>query len=99
MVHGGRWVQLDFPGTEMRLELNFYPRGNRFYERYRAGSELDHLGFAVEDVDAWVTKAKRLGGKIAAEFREGSERLAYIKDPDGVWLEFFGAVPATASEA
>jgi catechol 2,3-dioxygenase-like lactoylglutathione lyase family enzyme len=80
----------------MRLELNYYPKGNRFYEPYRPGSELDHLGFAVDDVDGWVNKAKRLGGKIAADFRETAERLAYIRDPDGVWLEFFGAAPPTA---
>ena len=26
MGHGGRWVHLTFPGSEHRLELNFYPR-------------------------------------------------------------------------
>ena len=79
----------------MRLELNFYPKGSRFYEAYRAGSELDHLGFGVDDVDEWVERAKKLGGKVAVDFRETGERLVYLKDPDGVWVEFCGPLPSS----
>ncbi|MGD0257622.1 MAG: VOC family protein, partial [Thermoplasmata archaeon] len=30
MGHGGRWVQLVFPGAKERIELNFYPRSNPY---------------------------------------------------------------------
>ena len=95
MEHGGKWVNLRFPGDEQHLELNYYPRLNRFYTPFRAGTELDHLGFHVEDVDYWVRRARRLGGRVVADFTETSERLAYVRDPDGIWIEFGGAPKAT----
>ena len=49
MSHGRKWVQLFDPDTDQRLELNWYPKGSKFYERYRNGSELDHIGFIVDD--------------------------------------------------
>jgi len=52
MGHGGRWIHLSFPGAAQRLELNFYPRTNRFFEPIRKGTEFDHLGFRVSNVEA-----------------------------------------------
>jgi catechol 2,3-dioxygenase-like lactoylglutathione lyase family enzyme len=94
MEHGGEWVHLAFPGTTERLELNYYPKGSRFFEPFRAGTELDHLGFRVDNVDQWVKRAVRLGGKVAAQVSEPHEYLGYVRDPDGIWVEFFGPVPA-----
>lgn len=94
MEHGGEWVHLAFPGTKERLELNFYPRGTRFYEPYRAGSEMDHLGFRVDDVAAWIDRAIKAGGRKAVVIRETHEYLGYVRDPDGVWVEFFGPPPS-----
>jgi len=37
MPHGGKYVHLVTPGTRMRLELNWYPTGSRFYVPYRKG--------------------------------------------------------------
>ena len=51
MLHGGIFVHLKQPGSAQRLELNCYPSKNRFYEKYRPGTEMDHLGFWVDDVD------------------------------------------------
>lgn len=90
MEHGGRWVHLKIPGQPQMLELNFYPRGNRFYEPFHAGTELDHLGFFVDDIDGWVKRARRVGGTLAVDFSETRERLAYVRDPDGIWIEFVG---------
>ena len=53
MEHGGKWVHLTDPTTKQRLELNWYPKGSRFYEKYRNGSELDHIGFKVDDAVKW----------------------------------------------
>jgi len=73
------------------LELNWYPKGSRFCESYRNGSELDHIGFIVDDAVKWYNLLLRRGAKPAAEpFVGKSETLAYVKDPDGIWIEFIG---------
>ena len=93
MGHGGRWIHLSFPGAAQRLELNFYPRTNRFFEPIRKGTEFDHLGFRVSDVEAWEKELRRRKLPIVARIREKHENLVYTRDPDGNWIEFFGPVP------
>lgn len=90
MQHGGKWYQMESPGGNLVLELNYYPRGNRFYEPIRPGTEMDHLGFLVDDLDSWVDRALSAGAKRVVEWTESRWRLAYLKDPDGIWLEFIG---------
>jgi catechol 2,3-dioxygenase-like lactoylglutathione lyase family enzyme len=92
MQHGGQWVHLLYPGSVHRVELNFYPKGNRFFEPFRVGTEFDHFGFYAPDPLRWKRRALRAGGKLAAEFVEGKHRLVYVRDPDGNWLEAFGPV-------
>ena len=90
MLHGGTFGHLRQPGSAQRLELNYYPPKNRFYEKYRPGTEMDHLGFWVDDVDRTYAQLIRKGARNAvAPFSNGGERLAYVKDPDGIWIEFF----------
>jgi catechol 2,3-dioxygenase-like lactoylglutathione lyase family enzyme len=93
MEHGGLWVHLAFPGAAQRLELNFYPASNRFFEPIRKGTEFDHFGFRVSDVEAWEKELRRRKFTIVARVRETHENLVYIRDPDGNWVEFFGPVP------
>jgi lactoylglutathione lyase len=91
MEHGGIFVQLKSPDSIQRLELNFYPKGNRFLEKYRSGSELDHLAFWTKDVDLHYRKLIARGAKSAVKpFSEGKYRLAFVKDPDGIWIELLG---------
>jgi catechol 2,3-dioxygenase-like lactoylglutathione lyase family enzyme len=93
MMHKGRWVQLYDPRSQQRLELNWYPKGSRFYEKYRNGSELDHLGFRVDDAVRWYKLLIARGCKPAAEpFFDTTDKqmLAYVKDPDGIWIELIG---------
>ena len=91
MPHGGRWVQLLDPRSDQRLELNWYPKRSRFYETYRNGSELDHLGFIVDDAEKWFDLLLSRGAKSAAKpFGDRTETLAYVKDPDGIWIELIG---------
>lgn len=97
MEHGGKWVQLAFPGASERVELNFYPRRTRFYERFRKGSEFDHLGFRVSSVRAWKRRLDRLGVRVVAEVREAHEHIVYVRDPDGNWIEYFGPAEARRS--
>ena len=61
MEHGGKWVQLTDSSTKQRLELNWYPKGSRFYEKYLNGSELDHIGFIVDDAVKWFNLLVRRG--------------------------------------
>lgn len=93
MGHGGVWVHLAFPGAQQRIELNYYPRSNRYYEPVRRGTEFDHFGFRVSDVEAVEAELRRKKFRIVARIREAHENLLYIRDPDGNWLEFFGPPP------
>ena len=91
MAHGGKWVHLKDPASGQRLELNWYPKGTRFYERYKNGSELDHIGFVVDDAVRWFKLLVKRGARPAARpFGDESETLAYVKDPDGIWIELIG---------
>lgn len=91
MPHGGKWIQLIDRSSRQMLELNWYPKGSRFYETYKNGSELDHIGFIVDDAVKWFNLMVKRGAKPAAEpFGDESETLAYVKDPDGIWIELIG---------
>jgi catechol 2,3-dioxygenase-like lactoylglutathione lyase family enzyme len=93
MGHGGVWVQLSFPGATERIELNYYPPSNQFHEPIRRGTEFDHFGFRVSNVEEWEVELRDRGFPIVARIREAHENLVYTKDPDGNWVEFFGPVP------
>jgi lactoylglutathione lyase len=87
MPHGGKYVHLVTPGTRMRLELNWYPRGSRFYVPYRRGEELDHLAFIVGDVNTAYKSLLRKGAKVAVDPAHSKGTEVYIKDLDGIWIE------------
>lgn len=94
MPHGGRWVHLYDPQTDQRLELNWYPKHSKFYEKYRNGTELDHIGFKVDDALSWFNLLLKRGAKPATKpFGDANETLAYVKDPDGIWIELIGPGP------
>jgi lactoylglutathione lyase len=91
MRAGGVFVGLKDPRSRQTLELNYYPRGTKYYERFRNGSELDHLAFWERDVDAKYAEVLQHGATKAVEpFSEGGYRLAFVRDPDGIWLELIG---------
>jgi lactoylglutathione lyase len=84
MAAGGQWEELEDPVSHQRLELNFYPDN----PVYREGDELDHLGFAVDDVDESIRRLESMGARVRIRpFEDGGVRLAFLSDPDGVWLE------------
>lgn len=102
----GEAAQLRHPVNRFTLELNFFPKGSEAWAPLRRGTELDHLGFEVDDVDATVKRLVRAGGKVVREpyatgiWIEGKGqfhgRAAYVADPDGVWIELMGPQPPTA---
>ncbi len=69
------------------IELNHYEKGSRFDARYDAGEGLDHLAFAVKDLDAALEEAKRAGHPTILKMQESGSRYAYIEDPNGIWIE------------
>jgi catechol 2,3-dioxygenase-like lactoylglutathione lyase family enzyme len=84
--HGGKWIHLIHPSSPHRIELNYYPKGTPFYEPFRPGTEFDHFGFFVSDPRRWIRQAVRAGGRPMTAFVDGPVLLAYVRDPDGVWL-------------
>lgn len=86
MAAGGRWEELQDPDSGAVLELNLYPDE----PPYREGDELDHLGFRVEGLERAVARLIALGARVRIPpFQEGGTRLAFLSDPDGVWVELY----------
>lgn len=80
---GGRVAWLTTRGSRQVLELNWYPK------RYRHGgsSGLDHLAFEVKDASYAYRKLAKKERRAMPPFKEGRWLLAYVKDPDGNWIE------------
>ena len=54
------------------------------------GDNFDHIAFAVKNIKATVDELKGKGVTVAMEpflLGESSSRIAFVKDPDGNWLE------------
>lgn len=86
MAAGGQWLELHDPETRAVLELNYYPGDPPF----REGDELDHLGFRVVELERTVERLLALGGKLRIPpFNEGADRLVFLSDPDGAWIELY----------
>lgn len=78
------------------MELTWW----RDKKEYAEGDQLDHIAFAVEDMDSAMRNFKQMGVTIAREPYKlvgGRSRIAFIKDPDGIWIELIEAARATAS--
>lgn len=91
MYHGGKWVLLEDPRSHQRLELNWYPKPSHYATRYTSGEELDHIGFKVQDPYLTFKKLVAKGAKPALipTSKIGVKGIYYVKDPNGIWLEFF----------
>jgi lactoylglutathione lyase len=54
------------------------------------GDNFDHIAFAVNDVAAEIERLKAGGVAVAMEpfsLQGSTSKIAFIKDPDGNWLE------------
>jgi lactoylglutathione lyase len=95
MTTKGEVASLKSPKSDQILELNFYDRGSPYASPYTVGEGLDHLAFKVDDVRKTVEEMRGRGVSIALEpFVETNEEggtgtLAYIRDPNGIWIELF----------
>ena len=88
----GEVATLKSPDSGQLLELNWYQEGSRFGTPYVNGSEVDHLGFDVENLAEWIGSLEKRGVKVLVRPGEiGAEmgwREAFIEDPKGIWIEF-----------
>jgi catechol 2,3-dioxygenase-like lactoylglutathione lyase family enzyme len=71
------------------LELNYYETGSPFDREYVPGEAMDHLAFQVDDLDKALAEADRAGYPLALEMKTRTSRWAYIKDPNGIFIELF----------
>ena len=74
------------PESGARVELTHWDDKPTF----EAGEQLDHLAFEVPDLEAFLSRARSLGVRVAKEpyqLAGGSSRLAFVLDPDDVWIE------------
>ncbi|MCI4350470.1 MAG: VOC family protein [Thermoplasmata archaeon] len=74
------------PASDVRVELTHWDGKNDF----ETGEQLDHLAFSVASLDAFLATARAAGVKVAKEpytLKGGSSRIAFILDPNDVWIE------------
>ncbi len=74
------------PASGARLELTHWDDKPTF----EAGEQLDHLAFETDDLDAFLARVRARGVPVAKEpfqLQGGSGRLAFILDPNEVWIE------------
>ncbi len=99
-VGGGTYVLLQDVLSGQRLELNWCPPSSPHATPYAVGEGLDHVAFRVDDVDATVRALAATGLDVAAIDPNLSEpqkdrtapgwfKVAYVKDPDGNWIELY----------
>ena len=80
------------PVSGARIELTHWEGKDQF----EVGEQLDHLAFEVEDLDAALARAQEHGVKVAKEpfrLKGGSGRLAFLFDPNDVWIELIEHPP------
>jgi lactoylglutathione lyase len=84
----GKVITLKSPDSSQLLELNYYEEESPFYAPYANGEDLDHLAFDVENLESTVADLKRKGIEIVVEpYQIGGWREAFIRDPNGIWIE------------
>jgi lactoylglutathione lyase len=74
------------PASGARIELTYWEGKARI----EPGEQLDHLAFEVPDLDAFLARARTLKVRVAKEpytLAGGSSRIAFVLDPDEVWIE------------
>jgi lactoylglutathione lyase len=74
------------PASGGRIELTHWDGKDTF----EAGEQLDHLAFEVPDLDRFLMKVRTKGIRVAKEpfaLSGGASRLAFILDPNDVWIE------------
>jgi len=72
--------------AENAIELTHWRDKRQLVE----GDNFDHIALGVKDLKATVERLRQQGTTIAMEpftLKRGTHQIAFIKDPDGNWLE------------
>jgi lactoylglutathione lyase len=72
--------------TDARIELTYW----REKKDWTEGDELDHIAFAVEDMEKAMKLFRKFKVEIPMEpysLKGSTTKIAFIKDPNGIWLE------------
>jgi lactoylglutathione lyase len=80
------------PVSGARIELTHWDGK----EEFDAGEQLDHLAFEVEDLDRFLLRLRTKNVRVAKEpyrLSGGSSRIAFILDPNDVWIELIEHPP------
>jgi lactoylglutathione lyase len=80
------------PGSGARIELTHWDGKDQF----DAGEQLDHLAFEVPELDRFLLKVRTKNVRVAKEpyrLSGGSSRIAFILDPNDVWIELIEPAP------
>src|SRR5713101_22562 len=95
---GGRYALMRDPQSGQKLELNYYPPNSQYSVAYEPGEGLDHIAFRVSSVAETVREFSAKGVEVI-DIPESianpylnpayTYHLAYVKDPDGNWLELY----------
>ncbi|MDE1820613.1 MAG: VOC family protein [Euryarchaeota archaeon] len=74
------------PASGMRIELTWWKDKKELTE----GDQLDHLAFEVPDLEEAIRALELHGAKLAKapyQLQGGSGRIAFVHDPNGIWIE------------
>ena len=93
----GRWDVANVPGTELTLGKVEMP------QTPTKGRSLDHIGFEVKGIDAFVAKLQAAGIKTDGAIRNSQNaaglRIVYISDPWGTEIEITEGLSSTPTVA
>jgi lactoylglutathione lyase len=82
------------PASGARVELTHWEGKDTF----EPGEQLDHLAFEVEDLDRTLMRLRTKNVRVAKEpyrLSGGSSRIAFVLDPNDVWIELIERAPST----
>ena len=87
-VTGGEAAVVVSEDQGPEIELNYYKEDSKYFEPYANGQELDHLAFYLgKDYEEFLAEAKKKGYDTILEVKSANSRWAYIKDPNGIYIE------------
>ncbi len=72
--------------SDARIELTYWKEK----EDWTEGDELDHIAFAVPDMDEAIKRFREQEVEIARKpytLKGSTTNIAFVKDPNGIWLE------------
>lgn len=89
----GQFKTVNVPGTEITLSKVDAPQAPT------KGRSVDHMGFEVKNIDAFVARLQAAGIKTDAAVRNSANasgiRIVYLTDPWGTEIEFTEVLVAT----